>query len=282
LKWLTFRQLAGRNTLHGMDVVELDRCARRALLAILMSALLGCGGNPDPQPAAMATAAAETAADPASPIAQSELRFPVPADEENVDDGVIEAARAFAIRLVTPAFKAAGPAEFPEDAIRFERLAFMHVSTGGKMEHWLVDGNVTAKNGGKRLSQWRVLIARLDDSFIPVMASLDGVEIYHLRSHPQLLVDVREAEIKNRESQAAAAKAEELAAKRAVWKEIDATRPAEQKAEAALKLAVSLLDAGRIEPARKRLHDVIEKFPDTRAAAEAAELLEKPPAESTD
>jgi hypothetical protein len=114
------------------------------------------------------------------------------------------------------------------------------------------------------------------------MASLDGVEIYHLQSHPQLLVDVREAEIQHRESQAATAKAEVLAAKREVWHEIDAAKPAEKKAEAALKLAVSLLDAGRIEPARKRLQDVIDKFPDTRAAAEAAELLEKYPADSTD
>jgi hypothetical protein len=206
--------------------------------------------------------------------------LPVPAEAEKIDDGVVEAAREFAIRLVTPAFKATGPAEFPEHSIRFERLAFMHASTGGKMEHWLVDGVVAAKDGGIRRSQWRMIIARLDDSFLPVMASLDGVEIYHLRSHPQLLMDVREAEIQNREWQAAAAKAEELAAKRAVWKEIDATRSAEQKAEAALKLAVSLLDAGRIEPARKRLEGVIDKFPDTRAAAEAAQLLEKHPAES--
>ena len=49
-----------------------------------------------------------------------------------------------------------------------------------------------------------------------------------------------------------------------------------------LKLAQSLLDAGRIEPARKRLQDVIDTFPDTGAAAEAAELLEKHTADSTD
>jgi hypothetical protein len=183
---------------------------------------------------------------------------------------------------VTPALNAPAAVEFPEQSIRFERLAFMHSSTGGKMDHWLVDGVVAARAGGIRQSRWRMVVARLNDSFLPITVSLEGVEIYHLRSHVQLLVDVREAEIHNRESQASAAKAEELAAKRAVWKEIDATRPAEQKAEAALKLAVSLLDAGRIEPAHKRLQDVIAKFPDTRAAAEAAELLEKHPGESTD
>ena len=262
-----------------MDAIAVACRMHRVLPAILLSVLLGCGGKGDSRPAAVPPAPADSRAGTADGLAESELRLPAPTEPEDIDDGVTEAARQFAIRLVTPAFKASGQAEFPEHSIRFERLAFMHSSTGGKMEHWLVDGVVAASDGGIRRSHWRMVVARLDDSFLPVTASLDGVEIYHLRSHPQLLVDVREAEIHNREMQAAAAKAEELAAKRAVWKEIDATKPAEQKAEAALKLAVSLLDAGRIEPARKRLQDVIEKFPDTRAATEAAELLAKHPAE---
>jgi multidrug efflux pump subunit AcrA (membrane-fusion protein) len=158
----------------------------------------------------------------------------------------------------------------------------MHTSTGGKMDHWLVDGDVAGLNRGLRRWTWRMVIARLDDSFLPVTVSLNGVEIYHLRSHSQLLADVRQAEIENRQFQAETAKAEELAAKRAVWKELDAAKPAEQKAEAALKLATSLLDAGRIEPARKRLQDVIDRFPGTRAAAQAADLLERHAAASTD
>jgi hypothetical protein len=260
-----------------MNVITVACRTHRILAAIALSVLVGCGGKSDSRPAAMAPAPAESHAGTAVGLADSELHLPAPAEPENIDEGVTETAREFAIKLVTPAVKAAGPVEFPEEAIRFERLAFMHVSTGGKMDHWLVDGVVAAGDGGVRRSHWRMVVARLDDSFIPVTVSLEGVEIYHLRTHPQLLADVREAEIRNRESLAAAAKTEELAAKRAVWKEIDATRPAEQKAESALKLAVSLLDAGRIEPARKRLQDVIEKFPDTHAAAEAAELLEKHP-----
>jgi hypothetical protein len=265
-----------------MNVVDLGLSARRALPAILLSALFGCGADPDSPSTAMPPSEPESSVETSHPLAESELRLPAPTEPENIDEGVTEAAREFAIRLVTPALNASGPVEFPEHSIRSERLAFMHSSTGGKMDHWLVDGVVAARDGGIRRSHWRMVVARLDDSFLPVTTSLEGVEIYHLRSHVQLLVDVREAEIRNRESLTAAAKAEELAAKRAVWKEIDATRPVEQKAEAALKLAVSLLDAGRIEPARKRLQDVIAKFPDTRAATEAAELLEKHPGESTD
>ncbi len=264
-----------------MDVANLDRCARRTLVTTLLSALLGCGGNAGSHTAAMPARSTESGANPRDAIAESERRLPAPTEPENIDEGVSGAAREFAVKLVTPALNASGPVEFPEDSIRFERLAFMHSSTGGKMDHWLVDGVVAARDGGRRRAPWRMVVARLDDSFFPVTVSLEGVEIYHLRSHVQLLVEVREAEIHNRESLAAAAKAEELAAKRAVWKEIDATRPAEQKAEAALKLAVSLLDAGRIEPARKRLQDVIAKFPGTRAATEAAELLEKHPGDST-
>jgi TolA-binding protein len=78
-----------------------------------------------------------------------------------------------------------------------------------------------------------------------------------------------------REAQASAQKTLQLAASRAAWKALEESKPAEEKAEAALKLAQSLLDAGRTEPARKRLQELIEKFPGTRAAAKAEELLKK-------
>ena len=253
--------------------MDVRRCTPRISTAFLLTALVGCGGTSDSQSAASATVASEPREPATGAVTDDSLRLPVPEHGENIDDGVVEAARQFAIRLATPALKVPGAADFPVETICCERLAFMHTSTGGKMDHWLVDGTVTTD--GIRRPQWRMVIARLDDSYIPVTVSLNGVEIYHLRSHSQLLSDVRQTEIEQRQLQTDAAKAEELAAKRAVWKELEATKPAEQKAEAALKLATSLLDAGRIDPARKRLQEVIDKFPGTLAAAQAANLLDK-------
>jgi len=91
----------------------------------------------------------------------------------------------------------------------------------------------------------------------------------------EMLAEARDAAWTQRKAKAAEKKASDLAASRAVWKAIDAARPAEEKAGAALKLAVSLLAAGREEPARRRLQEVIDKFPGTIAAAEAEALLKK-------
>jgi TolA-binding protein len=94
-----------------------------------------------------------------------------------------------------------------------------------------------------------------------------------MRGHVEMLAEARRAAWQQVEAQAAAQKATELAANRAVWQAIDAAKPAEEKARAALKLAIDLLSAGREEPARRRLQDVIDKFPGTGAAAQAEELL---------
>jgi len=213
----------------------------------------------------------------AAPPAGPQFRLAAPHERENLDDGVADAARQFAIQFVNPNLAFPDTAEFPESAIRFTRLVLLGQSTGGQIEHWLVDGAVDSKNGyGIRVrSHWRILLGRLDDSFFPVMAVLEGVQIFRMHGHVEMLATARRTALETREMQAAAQKADELAANRAAWKAIDEAKPLEEKAEAALKLAESLLAAGREEPARRRLQEIIDKFPETRAAAKAEELLAK-------
>jgi len=206
---------------------------------------------------------------------QAQLRLDAPREDDNIDLGVVDAARQFAIKLVTSNLKVPESAEFAENAIRFERLALLNQTTGGKIEHWYVDGAVDSRNdyGVIVRSGWRILLARADDAFFPIMAQLGDFEIYRMRGHVEMLAEGRREAWQEREAQAAAQKATELAANRAVWQAIDKARPAEEKARAALKLAIDLLAAGREEPARRRLQEVIDKFPDTNAAGEAEELL---------
>lgn len=210
---------------------------------------------------------------------QAGLRLDAPRERENIDSGVVDAARQFAITLVTSDLKFPESAEFPEGAIRFERLTLLNQTTGGRIEHWYVDGAVDSQNdyGVIVRSRWRIMLARADDVFFPVMAQLGDFEIYRMRGHVEMLADGRREAWQEREAQAAAQKASELAANRAVWQAIDKARPAEEKARAALKLAVDLLAAGREEPARRRLQEVIDKFPGTNAASEAQELLKDGP-----
>ncbi|MGE5192165.1 MAG: tetratricopeptide repeat protein [Deltaproteobacteria bacterium] len=220
---------------------------------------------------------AAKAAEATGPLADPQLRLPAPRERADMDAGVVDAARQFAIRLVTPALLSPESAECPEGAIRIERLALLNQTTDGRIEHWIADGAVNSRNeyGVVVRSRWRVVLGRADDTFFPVMAALEGFEIFRTRGHVEMLAEAREAAREQRQRTAAEQKAKELSANRAVWKAIDEAKPAEEKAAAALKLAVSLLDAGRKEPARRRLREVIDRFPDTRAAAEAGELLQQ-------
>lgn len=208
-------------------------------------------------------------------VKHPQFRLDAPQERDDIDAGVVDAARKFAIQLVPPDLKVPDSAEFPPDSIRFERLTLLTRTTGGRIEHWYVDGAVDSRNdyAVQVRSRWRIMLARADDSFFPVMAQLGDFEIYRMRGHVEMLAEARQAAWKEREDQAAAQKATELAANRALWKAIDAAKPAEEKAQAALKLAADLLAAGREEPARRRLQEVIEKFPGTNAAAQAEELL---------
>jgi hypothetical protein len=203
------------------------------------------------------------------------LRLDAPRERSHVDAGVADAARKFAMKFVTPNLKSPESAEFPEGAIRLERLDLLNRTMGGRIEHWFVDGTVVSRNdyGVMVRSGWRTLLARADDSFFPVMQQLGDFEVYRMRGHVAMLAEARQTAWQERQAQAATEKASELAANRAIWKAIDAAKPAEEKARAALKLAVDLLAAGREEPARKRLQEVIDKFPGTNAASKAQELL---------
>jgi hypothetical protein len=206
-----------------------------------------------------------------------EIRLAVPREPDNPDAGVAAAARQFAILFVTPNLTTPASAEFPEDTIRFERLPSLSQATGGKIAHWLVNGAVDSKNdyGVTVRTHWRMILGRAEDIFFPVMVSLDGREVYHRRDYVKVLAGARLSAEQELQTQAAARKAKEVAADRAGWKAADEAKPEEEKAAAALKLAVSLLTAGRKEPAHKRLEELIDKFPGTKAAAEAAELLKQ-------
>jgi hypothetical protein len=215
--------------------------------------------------------------DPAEAADLPQYSLLAPLERDVPDAGVARAAREFAMKLITPNLKSPESAEFPEAAIHFERLSGLNATTDNQIEHWLADGVATARNGfGVRVPvQWRIMIGRADDSFFPVTGLLEGVEVYRMQGHAEMLLDARQRAWQERQDQAAARKANELAQNRALWKARDEARPLEDKARAALKLATILLNDGRTEPGRKRLQEVIDKFPGTTAAAEAEELLKQ-------
>jgi len=200
-----------------------------------------------------------------------------PLELDDPDAGVAAAAREFAMKLITPNLKSPDSAEFPETKIHFERLSSVNATTDNRIEHWLASGVATARNDfGVRVPvQWRIMVGRSDDSFFPITALLEGVEIFRMPGHAQLLADGRQRAWQERQDQAAARKAQELAQNRALWKARDDARPLEDKARAALKLATILLNDGRTDAGRKRLQEVIDKFPGTTAAAEAEGLLKQ-------
>jgi len=80
---------------------------------------------------------------------------------------------------------------------------------------------------------------------------------------------------REKKAKEAAKRAKELPSKRAAWQAQEEAKSAEQKAEEALRLAIDLLEADRREPAHRRLREIIEKYPDTKAAAKAQSLLKK-------
>lgn len=248
----------------------------RMLASIAAASLAGCDRDVVriPPPAPWKAPAAGSSA----PVSQgSKIQLAAPHVPQNSDEGVAEAARQFAIQLVRPDLARPESAEFPPDTISIKRLDLVGRSNGGRIEEWLVDGAVDSKNRyGLRIgSHWRMVLGRDDNRFFPVRAALEGVQIFRMSGDVEMLAEARRAEVEYREAQAAALRTEELAASRAAWKALDEAKPVEEKADAALKLAKSLLDAGREEPARRRLQEVIDKFPETRAAARAEELLAK-------
>lgn len=209
--------------------------------------------------------------------AEPQFQLDAPTAGDDRDAGVVDAARTYAIQFVTPDLKNPESAIFQKEAIRFERLELLNRTTGRKIEHWFVFGAVDSTNGyGATVrSSWRILLGRTDEKFFPVMVMLEEFAIYRFRGHVAMLAEARQAAWQERAAREAAQKANELAVSRAMWKAIEAAKSEEEKAQAALKLAVSLLEAGRTAPARRRLQEVIDKFPDTNAAAQAEELLKK-------
>lgn len=218
---------------------------------------------------------AGTRSDKAGSVSTPTPRLAAPEERKGVNDGVVDAARQFAVQFVTPELKYPASAGFPESSIRFERFVLMNFSTGDRIEHWFVDGGVDSKNdyGVVVRSRWRVMLGRSNDLFFPVVVSLEGHPVYQMRGHVEMLQDARRADQQQKEAQAAAKKATDLAVNRALWQANAAAKPDEQKASEALKMARDLLEAGRNEPARRRLQEIVEKFPGTSAAAEAEELL---------
>jgi hypothetical protein len=178
---------------------------------------------------------------------------------------------------VTPELKFPESAEVPESPIRVEKFGVMDYSTGNAIEHWYVDGVVRSKNdyGVPVYSRWRIMIGRADDKFFPVVVSLEGAPVYQMQGHVAMLQDARRDNQQRQTAEAEAKKARELAAARAVWQANAEAKPVEQKAREALKMAVDLLEAGRREPAHRRLREIVEKYPDTSAAAEAEVLLKQ-------
>jgi hypothetical protein len=243
---------------------------------IAISALFACDGGA--VKFAPRVAGPHGAAHAPDSFVPRELPPGIAASAQSGDDtGVVEAARVFATRFVTPNLAFPKSAVFPEETVRFERLTPMNQTTDSRIEHWLVDGAVDAEGrfGLTMRSRWRVLLGRDGAGFFPEVAALEGHEIYQMPDHKQLLADARQAAWDQRQAQESARKTVELAESRAAWKALEEARPAEEKADAALKLAQSLLDAGRTEPARRRLQELIERFPGTRAAEEAEALLKK-------
>jgi hypothetical protein len=200
-----------------------------------------------------------------------------PLERDDPDAGVPAAARDYAIRLIVPNLKSPNSAEVPADRIHFERLTNLNATTGDRIEHWLTDGVAISRNdfGVRVPAHWKIIVARFDDSFFPVTALLEGVEVYRMRGHWEMLVDARQEAWQAQKDEVTARKEREVAENRAAWKAREEARPVEEKAQAALKLATILLNAGRTEAAQVRLKEVIEKYPGSSAAAEAEGLLKE-------
>jgi hypothetical protein len=94
---------------------------------------------------------------------------------------------------------------------------------------------------------------------------------------PWTLQKLRDDEEKTRAEATAKEKAKRddaIAAKRAAAKEAADKKPREEKAIAELKLAKALLSTNK--PAgKKRLNEIVDKYPDTKAAKEASGLLKE-------
>ncbi len=206
-----------------------------------------------------------------------QFRLDAPSSHDDRNAGVADAARQYAIQFVTPDLKHPASAAFPPEEVRFERLEMLNRTTLGRIEHWFVHGAVDSRNGyGATVrSRWRIVLGRADNHFFPVIVILEEFGIYRFQGHVDMLAEARQAARQELVDREAAQKAKDLAARRALWQAVESAKPAEEKAQAALKLAVDLLAAGREAPARKRLQEVIDKYPDTDAAAEAEVLLKQ-------
>jgi hypothetical protein len=213
--------------------------------------------------------------DPADAAALPQFSRLAPLERDDPDAGVAAAAREYAVQLIVPNLKSTDSAEVPEGQIHFERMKGLNATTGDRIEHWLADGVAVSPNdfGVRVPAHWRIMIARSDDSFFPVTALLEGVEVYRMRGHWEMLMDARQEAWQEQRDQVTARKERDVAESRAAWKAREEAKPVEEKAQAALKLATILINAGRTEAAQGRLKEVIEKFPGTAAAAEAQGLL---------
>jgi hypothetical protein len=247
------------------------------LLAIAAGILIRYSDEAVQIPPTSAWTADVQAEDECARSAVPQFRLAAPNAHDDRNAGVADAARQYAIQFVTPDLKHPASAAFPPEVVRFERLEMLNRTTLGRIEHWSVHGAVDSRNGyGATVrSRWRIVLGRADNHFFPVIVILEEFGIYRFQGHVDMLAEARQAARQELVDREAAQKAKDLAARRALWQAVESAKPAEEKAQAALKMAVILLKQGRNEPARRRLQEVIDQFPGTDAAAEAAKLLKQ-------
>ncbi|MGQ0634629.1 MAG: hypothetical protein ACT4QC_08460 [Planctomycetaceae bacterium] len=200
--------------------------------------------------------------------------------------GVRHAAQQFAIKLVTPRLKAPATADFPKDSIAFERMETLKDDKGETLRRWLVQGGVDAENsfGAKLRSRWTMILGNSGDSFYPLVVEFEGAEIFRLPSYSSV---VAQAEIVKQSSKKQEKREREVATDRddgrAAPKSDEKPKPElspeeqaamnEKQAGSVLEQAKALRRKDRDSAADRRLREIVEKFPGTKAAAEAEKLL---------
>jgi hypothetical protein len=86
----------------------------------------------------------------------------------------------FAEKLIKPILKCPSTADFPFDSITYSSLPPMKDSSGKTAQAWLVKGAVDAENsfGAKVRSRWEIVVAQVDDDFIPLQAKFEGKIVF--------------------------------------------------------------------------------------------------------
>ena len=240
-------------------------------LSLVCLCVVGCKRTEQPRKSVTATPERPKPQEALKPQKESNAA----AEEEGSDKTARYVGREFAIKFLPATLKSPTTATFPHKSeCSVSELESVTDATGAQMKRWRVTGPVDSQNsfGAMIRSNWEAIVGHTNDGYLGCQLKHEGRVVFELEGYSKLVAGPTAKEVKQIEQAKQVEKRKQATAERQA-QPLDLEKAAAGK----LTLAKTFLNKGDTATGKRWLTKVIDEFPGTEAAQEAATLLSRIP-----